>query len=151
PSIGILFNTFLLCQKMKYLTEENLKNYLLSKGWQQITDDPEKPSIWHYRNSIQCNYTQLGSFLFPNSDYDDYQRRLREIPYILANTEDRSPYDIYADIALISVKQKLITEAENNLQAVHQASGGLEAAYLTGNNDLCNELLETFFDTQKII
>lgn len=114
-----------------------------SKDWTEAVHNAELGSIW--------NLGETASLLMPqNPEFLDFQVRLWEVVRILADVEKRSQCDIYADILLLEIQQKIESKLRNAMPALHQAGGEKEKIYLNGVIDLGNDLLKNYFFAEKI-
>lgn len=133
--------------KNPVLTPENIRNYLKDCGWVERGSNPKIGAIY----GLFKDGKELGGLILPlNPDFADYKTRLQEIPRILSEVEQRSPYDVYLDIALLGLKNKLKNEAGNTLYEIHHTNDEAAKTYLTGVIDTYNDILESYFDEEKI-
>jgi len=79
----------------------DIAEYLSSKGWKKLEENPGKFSIWEYIDEEGVGKRDLDILLPLNQKFKDYEIRIAEVLNILEKAENRQQMQILKDLMMI--------------------------------------------------
>lgn len=79
----------------------DIAEYLSSKGWKKLEENPGKFSIWEYIDEGGVGKRDLDILLPLNQKFKDYEIRIAEVLNILEKAENRQQIQILKDLMMI--------------------------------------------------